>query len=80
MSYPAYDNKRIAPVQTYDSNAKLKVFKGQKSIHQNNTKPIPQGKIKRAIETLPLWFMIVSLAIWSFTIIGFFVSFLFKLA
>ncbi|MBT8372340.1 MAG: hypothetical protein HKO68_20580 [Desulfobacterales bacterium] len=80
MSYPAYDTKRHAPVQTYESLAKLRVVKEQKSINLKEEKPVPQGILKRAILSMPLWFMMICLAIWSFTIIGFFVSFLLKLA
>ena len=80
MSYPAYDTKIHIPVQTYDRIEKLRVVKEQKSINLKEEKPVPQGILKRAISSMPLWFMIISLGIWSFTIIGFLMSFLLKLA
>jgi hypothetical protein len=80
MSYPAYHNKRAAPVQTHDSIAKIRLVKEQKSINQEEGKYVPQGIVKRAILSVPLWFMTISLVIWWFSIIGLFVSFLLKFA
>ena len=80
MSYPAYDTNRHAPVKTYDSISKIRVVKEPKSVHLSEEKPVSQGIFKRVLSSTPLWFMIISLAIWSFTIIGFFLSFLLKLA
>ena len=80
MSYPAYDNKRIAPVQTPDSIAKIRLVTEQKSINLEEGKHVPQGIINRAISSTPLWFMTISLVIWWFSIIGLFVSFLLKFA
>jgi hypothetical protein len=80
MSYPGYDNKRVAPTQTHDSIAKIRLVKEQKSINLGKGKYVPQGIIKRAFLSMPFWFMIISLAIWSFSIIGFFVFILLKYA
>ena len=80
MSYSAYDNKRVAPVQTHDSIAKIRLVKEQKFINLEKGKYVPQGIIKRAFLSMPLWFMIISLVIWSFSIIGFLVFFLLKVA
>ena len=80
MSYPAYDDKRVAPVQTNDRIAKISLVTKQKSNNLEDGKYTPQGITKRAISSMPLWFMTISLVIWWFSIVGLFVSFLLKFA
>jgi hypothetical protein len=78
MGLPKRD-KRVESVQTQDSRAKIWLVKEPKSIDLEEGKYVLQG-IKRAIASMPLTFMIISLVIWAFSIIGFFVYFLLKLA
>lgn len=64
MSYTGYANKTFASIKSHDSVEKPKLIKEQKSMVLEKGQKAIKGIISGVIYSIPVWFLIISLAIW----------------
>ena len=64
MSYTAYINKTFASIKSHDSVEKSKLINSIEKSILIKEKKSTKGIINGVIYSMPVWFLVISLAIW----------------